>query len=92
MITLSANSAGKVAGPGQVAPPVKHVLVLQSSDPSDSDRADYHVWVVRSRATRGHVIADHKRLFRRMFEMLAKSGVLEEVDGVPWITCRCRLL
>ena len=27
------------------------------------------------------VIADHKRLFRRMFEMLAKSGVLEEVDG-----------
>ncbi len=27
------------------------------------------------------VIADHKRLFRRMLEMLAKSGVLEEVDG-----------
>ena len=27
------------------------------------------------------VIAEHKRLFRRMLEMLAKSGVLEEVDG-----------
>ena len=27
------------------------------------------------------VLADHKRLFRRMLEMLAKSGVLEEVEG-----------
>ncbi len=27
------------------------------------------------------VIADHERLFLRMLEMLAKSGVLEEVDG-----------
>ena len=26
------------------------------------------------------VVADHKRLFRRMLEMLAKSGVLEEVE------------
>ena len=28
-----------------------------------------------------NVIADHKRVFRRMLEMLAKSGVLEEADG-----------
>ncbi len=27
------------------------------------------------------VVSDHKRVFRRMLEMLAKSGVLEEVDG-----------
>ena len=28
-----------------------------------------------------NVIADHKRVFRRMLEMLAKSGVLEEAEG-----------
>ncbi|MYB52718.1 MAG: SDR family NAD(P)-dependent oxidoreductase, partial [Acidobacteriia bacterium] len=28
-----------------------------------------------------NVIADHKRVFRRMLEMLAKSGVLEEADS-----------
>ncbi len=28
-----------------------------------------------------NVVEEHKRLFRRMLEMLAKSGVLEEVDG-----------
>ena len=29
-----------------------------------------------------HVIEEHQRLFRRMLEMLAKAGVLEERDGV----------
>ena len=28
-----------------------------------------------------NVVEEHKKLFRRMLEMLAKSGVLEEVDG-----------
>jgi acyl transferase domain-containing protein/NADPH:quinone reductase-like Zn-dependent oxidoreductase len=39
--------------------------------------------IIESEALRKRlgVISDHERVFRRMLEMLAKSGILEEIDG-----------